>query len=438
MHDFSLSLVHPWTIISFMIMKWGLNFYIKTRQYNKLNVKKVPPSVHQFIQPNPETGENVETIFMKSQNYGLDSMKFSFIESIIRLMINIVEIVIGFFPIVWSYSTCLAMRYLGTDHEIVVSCVFVTIYMLYEQLLNIPLNAIDTFFIEAKHGFNKTTVKTFISDIFLKFGVSFVILTPVISAIIWIFNNLGSSAWFYTWLFLGASMFVGMIISPILIAPLFNTFTPLENDELKNQVTALANKLKFPLKDIYICDGSKRSSHSNAYFTGILTKRIVLYDTLLENNPPTEEIMAVLAHEFGHWALNHLTVGLVLSQIKMFIIFYAMKFFIYNTEMFQMWGFNSSQPVLIGMIIYLYVYEPIDWIMSFLENAVIRYMEFQADRFSFQQGYDIRPSLKRLYQDNKSPLLVDFLYEMAFYSHPAPMTRQQLVNRLFDSQKKNR
>ena len=167
MQDFSLFITHPWTIISFIVIKWALNFYIKTRQFKKLSVKTPPQNVYEFIQPNPESGESVEAVFMKSQSYGLDSMKFSFVKSVIRLMTSIIEIVFGFLPIVWSYSTYLSLEYFGSSHEIIISIVFVSIFMVYGHIIEIPLNAIDTFFIEAKHGFNKTTVKTFITDIIL-------------------------------------------------------------------------------------------------------------------------------------------------------------------------------------------------------------------------------------------------------------------------------
>jgi STE24 endopeptidase len=200
--------------------------------------------------------------------------------------------------------------------EISHSIVFVLSFIVIQQVLSLPTSIYHTFVLEEKFGFNKQTPKLFIMDILKSQMLAFVLAPPILAGFLAIVQKTGNKFFYYLWLF-GAGLQVFMItVYPITILPLFNKLTPLEPGDLKSGVESLAQRLKFPLHELHVIDGSKRSAHSNAYFFGMPWKKhIVIYDTLIEKSE-TEEVVAVLAHELGHWSLGHTTRLFGISQVR--------------------------------------------------------------------------------------------------------------------------
>jgi STE24 endopeptidase len=220
-------------------------------------------------------------------------------------------------PKLWDLTGSLLLRFAPTRFrgEISHSIVFVLAFIVIQQILSLPTSIYHTFVLEEKFGFNKQTPKLFVTDLLKGQMLAFILTPPILAAFLSIVQKTGNQFFYYLWLF-GAGLQVFMItVYPITILPLFNKLTPLEAGDLKTGVEALAQKLKFPLSELHVIDGSKRSAHSNAYFFGMPWKKhIVIYDTLIEKSE-TEEVVAVLAHELGHWSLGHTTKLFGISQV---------------------------------------------------------------------------------------------------------------------------
>ncbi len=251
------------------------------------------------------------------QAYGRAKAKFEVFSGLYGQIQNIAFIQFDILPKLWSWSGSLLLRFAPTRFtgEISQSIVFILAFIVIQQLLSLPASIYHTFVLEEKFGFNKQTPKLFVTDMIKSNLLAFVLAPPILSGFLAIVKKTGSQFFYYLWLF-GAGLQVFMItIYPIAILPLFNKLSPLEEGKLKTDVEDLAKKLKFPLHELYVIDGSKRSAHSNAYFFGLPWKKhIVIYDTLIEKSE-TEEVVAVLAHELGHWSLGHTTRLFGISQV---------------------------------------------------------------------------------------------------------------------------
>ena len=262
--------------------------------------------------------EVTQEVFDKSQAYGQAKARFKFVESFLGQLENIAFIQYDILPKLWGWSGHLLFRYAPARFtgEISHSIVFLLAFLAIGQILSLPTSLYHTFVLEESFGFNKQTPKIFITDKIKSWMLTAVLAPPILGGIIAIVKSAGSRFYFYLWMF-GAFLQVFMItIYPIAILPLFNKLSPLQPGALKTGVESLAAKLKFPLHELYVIDGSKRSAHSNAYFFGLPWKKhIVIYDTLIEKSE-TEEVVAVLAHELGHWSLGHTTKLFGISQVR--------------------------------------------------------------------------------------------------------------------------
>jgi STE24 endopeptidase len=258
-----------------------------------------------------------QDVYDKSQAYGRAKAKFEMVNSLYGQLQNIGFIYFDVLPKLWSWAGNLLLSFAPARFtgEISQSIVFVLSFIVLHQLLSLPSSIYHTFVLEEKFGFNKQTPKLFVTDMLKSNLLAFVLAPPILSAFLAIIQKTGNQFFYYLWLF-GAGLQVFMItIYPIAILPLFNKLSPLEPGKLKQGVEDLAKKLKFPLHELYVIDGSKRSAHSNAYFFGLPWKKhIVIYDTLIEKSE-TEEVVAVLAHELGHWSLGHTTRLFGISQV---------------------------------------------------------------------------------------------------------------------------
>jgi STE24 endopeptidase len=242
--------------------------------------------------------------------------------------------------------------------------------------------------------------------------LTFALAPPILAGFLAIIKKTGSQFFYYLWMF-GAGLQVFMItIYPIVILPLFNKLSPLEEGKLKTDVEDLAKKLKFPLHELYVIDGSKRSAHSNAYFFGLPWKKhIVIYDTLIEKSEK-EEVVAVLAHELGHWSLGHTTKLFGISQAHFFYIFALFSVFVNNNSLYADFGFTNQHPIIIGFLLFSDVLGPMDNVIKLLMNILSRRFEFQADAFANNLGYntELARSLIKLQIQNLSTMDADWMF----------------------------
>jgi len=402
-----------------------LETYLDYRQYKKLQEKKVPIEL---------SGLTTQDKFEKSQAYGSDKITFGFITSAVNQGENTIILWFGGLPFLWKFATQLAAKWdYGSEYEITISLIFVGLSLIYETVVHLPFGLYSTFVIEEKHGFNKQTLGLYFVDKLKGIGLAVVFGAPVISALLYIVKWGGPLFYIYAWGFLFVFTLFMMTIYPNLIAPLFNKFTPLSEGELKTSIEKLAASIEFPLTKLFVVDGSKRSGHSNAYFYGFFkNKRIVLYDTLLEqmNN---QEVLAVLGHELGHWKMNHVMKMLIISNIDTFLSFFLFGQFMYWDKMYSNFGFVESQPTIVGLLLFFqFIMSPINHLLSFLMNILSRKHEFQADAFAKKMGFqkELTSGLIKLSIENLGDMNPDTWYSTYHYSHPPLLERLKGIERV--------
>jgi len=277
---------------------------------------------------------------------------------------------------------------------------------------------------------NKTSLHTFVTDTIKSYFLSIVIGLPILCGILFLINLGGDYFYVYVWAFLVCVHIFFLVFYPILIQPLFNKVIPLPEGDLRSAIEALAAREKFPLTKIFTMDGSKRSSHSNAYFYGLFNdKRIVLYDTLI-NQVTQGELLAVVAHELGHWYHSHLMQKLVVLELQSFVQFFLYGWMHSNKELFESFGFNTSQvgtPALMGFMLFMFLYTPVNRFVEILMHIYERNCEYQADRFALDRGYGepLCGGLIKLSKENLSgaSLNPDPLYSLVHFSHPPLLER---------------
>lgn len=410
----------------------------------------------------PELGQIMDNeTFQKSRLYQLDKSNFSFWSGLYSETEGTLILVLGGIPFLWSLAGTVSARFgFGAEYEITQSLAFLTLATLFIAITGLPWSIYSTFVIEEKHGFNQQTLGFFLKDTVKKFAVTQCILLPVTALLLYIIKIGGDYFFIYAWLFTLCVSLVLVTIYADYIAPLFDKFTPLPEGELKTDIETMAKSISFPLTKVYVVEGSKRSSHSNAYFYGFFkNKRIVLFDTLLEDYSPlnktgeeqpenTEgddtpiepevkpknkkqgcnnpEILAVLGHELGHWKLGHTVKNIVISQMNSFLCFFLFAVLIGRRELFLAFGFNESQPTLIGlMIIFQLIFSPYNELLSFCLTVLSRRFEFQADAFAMAMGKasQLYSALIKLNKDNLGFPVADWLFSMWHYSHPPLLER---------------
>ncbi|NTW10721.1 MAG: M48 family metallopeptidase, partial [Chlorobiaceae bacterium] len=297
--------------------------------------------------------------------------------------------------------------------------------LLAQAFIDMPFSIYRTFVIEEKFGFNKTTPAVFVSDLLKSLILALLLGGPVMAAILWFFQESGPTGWFLAWAGITFVSLLLQYIAPSWIMPLFNKFVPLEEGELKGSIMKYAADVDFPLSGIFVIDGSKRSSKANAFFTGFgKRKRIALFDTLISNHP-VEELVAVLAHEIGHFKKKHIIVNMVLSLVNLGALFFLLSLFMNNSGLFQAF-FMKEVSVYGSLIFFLLFYSPVEFVLSLFLQALSRRHEFEADYFAvttYTAGGALVDALKKLSRSNLSNLTPHPLYVFLNYSHPPVMRR---------------
>ncbi len=366
-----------------------------------------------------------ERTYAKSQEYTRVYTRFGFITSTFDLLVLLLFWFNGGFN--WLD---LQVRQIF-ESEILRGVAFIGILLFANWIINLPFKLYSTFVIEEKFGFNKTSPKTFVADTLKSIALTVLIGFPLIALIIFIIQNLGEWAFLYAWIAVVIISLLLTYIAPTVFMPLFNKFTPLEEGELRKAIFNFAEKVKFPLKNIFVMDGSKRSTKSNAFFTGFgRNKRIVLYDTLITKHN-TGELVAILAHEIGHYKKKHILQGTIMQILHTGIIFLLMKVFIFDKTLFEAF-FMDNVSVYAGMIFFGMLYSPVEMFLSIFFNLLSRKNEYEADKFAAENVDEAKSmvnALKKLSKDNLSNLTPHPFYVFLNYSHPPVRQRIEAIEK---------
>jgi STE24 endopeptidase len=379
-----------------------------------LNLKAASPVI-----PESFLGVYEDSAYRRSQEYLKANTLFSMVESSADLGLLLLVWFAGGFNLLDQ-----AIRGFGFG-TVPSGMLFIGALLLIQSFAGLPFKIYKTFVLEERFGFNKTSPQVFVADMFKSLLLGLALGSPVIALILWFFEHAGSSGWIWAWS--GVTLFSLLLqyVAPTLIMPLFNRFTPLEDGELRQAILQYASDVGFPLSGIYVIDGSKRSSKANAFFTGFgRNKRIALFDTLVSNHTK-EELVAVLAHEIGHFRKKHILVAMALSMLNLGLVFYLLSLFMHNRQLFDAF-FMKETSVYGSLLFFMLLFSPVEFIMSVLLQMLSRRHEFQADQFAvttYPAGGALSGALKKLSRSTLSNLTPHPFYVFLNYSHPPVLQR---------------
>ena len=365
-----------------------------------------------------------EEKYAKSQAYLKDNTRFGLLSSTFSLALMLIVIHTGLFGILDHIVRA------QTVHPILAGLLFFGIIFIVNDMINLPISLYGTFVIEEKYGFNKTTAKTFMLDKLKGYALTFILGSVVIGPILYFFNTYGENGWWIAWGLITAFMIAVQPLFVHVIAPMFNKFAPLEEGELRTAIEVFAEKVNFPIARIDMMDGSKRSSHSNAYFSGFgKSRRIALFDTLLDKHT-TEEIVSVVAHEVGHYKKKHIITGTILGILETGVMLFVFNLIMNDPALFAVFGVENVS-VYGGLIFFGMLYSPVSLVTSIFTTALSRKNEYEADTYSLENTQNkeaLVSMLKGLAANNLSHLTPHPLMVFLSYSHPPVMDRIAAVN----------
>ncbi|HEX5170887.1 MAG TPA: M48 family metallopeptidase [Cyclobacteriaceae bacterium] len=410
--------MEPQTIL-YLILSIVVISYVFDQVLDYINLKyqrsDIPKEIEDFYNKDK---------YLKSLDYHRDQTNFSFITSAFSFILAVLMLMLGGF----GWLDGLLRQHL--HNEVALALAFFGVLMFASDILTTPFQWYSTFVIEERYGFNKTTIKTFFTDKLKGYILSAIIGGGLLSLLIYCVRVIGPDFWI--WFALIASsfiLFMNMFYTS-LILPMFNKLTPLEDGELKQAIESFAKKVEFPLDNIFIIDGSKRSKKANAFFSGIgKKKKIVLYDTLIDNHT-TEELVAVLAHEVGHFKKKHIIWGYLLSIIQIFFTLWVLSLMIFNENLSLAMG-GTQYVIHLNLLAFTILFSPISGITGLFMSMYSRKNEFEADNYA-KQNYDgtaLANALKKLSVDSLSNLFPHPLYVFFHYSHPPLMKRLEAISR---------
>ena len=375
----------------------------------------------------PEGFEKVynKNKYAKSQKYLKINSQFSLFSSSFSFLIIMVVIHFGVFGFLDDFVRA------KSSNSIYSGLVFFGILFIINDIINLPFSFFKNFVIEEKFGFNKMTISIFIKDKLKSYLLVFFIGGITMFSILSFFYYFKTYGWLMVWIFL---TIFSIIIQPIFIhfiAPMFNKFSPLDDGELKSAITKYSKEINFPISRIDVMDGSKRSNHSNAYFTGFgKSKRIALFDTLI-NNHTTEEIVSVVAHEAGHYKKKHIFFGMILSIIQTGLMLFLFNFIINEVALYKIFGV-SEPSIYTGLVFFGLLFAPINMILSLISLSISRKNEFEADQYALDTTNNpqaLISMLKGLASDNLSHLTPHPFTVFLQYTHPPIYERVKKIEK---------
>lgn len=357
--------------------------------------------------------------YKKALSYQKNRTHFNLLQETVSYLLTTAFILVGGFGIVdhWikNFGWNETARGLG----------FFGVLLGLRMILSLPFMIYDTFILEEKYGFNRTTAGVFLGDLVKGLVLTLVLGTPIYLGIAWFFQNAGQYGWLVAWFAFTLFQILLMYLAPAIIMPLFNKFTPLPEGEVKKAIQLYAQNRKFQLSGIFTMDSSKRSTKSNAFFTGFgKFRRLVLFDSLLEKQTP-EELVAIFAHEVGHYELKHILKSLLLSLLPTAVLFYCVALILDNEEVFS--AFSMDGPsIYAGLVFVGLFFGPVSQLLSIFTQRLSRKHEYEADAFSVKtNGHPehLISALKKLSVDNLSHLTPHPLKVLLEYTHPPILER---------------
>jgi len=402
-------------IITFILLSFLLNLTV-----DRLNLSCIQTSLPEEFKGWYDTEK-----YKKAQRYLRETTGFSQLHSTAYTVLTITFILLGGFNLI---DTAVRGLELGS---ILTGLVYTGVLLAASGLLNLPFTVYEKFVIEARYGFNRTRVTTFVTDILKICLLSALLGGPLLALVLWFFEQAGPQAWLYCWAALCTFQLCILVAAPVIIMPLFNTFTPVPEGALQDTIGAYARSQGFKIKGLFTMDGSKRSSKSNAFFSGIgRFRRVVLFDTLLEkHNLP--ELLAVVAHEIGHYKKRHILTQLCMSWAVSGCMFFLLSVFLENPELFAAFGMEHVS-IYASLVFFGFLYAPVDMLLSIAANALSRRNEYEADRFAADttgRPEALINALKKLSVDNLSNLTPHPLKVVTAYAHPPVLERIRALQR---------
>ena len=406
MQDFLNSTNFTQIFIALISIKFLLETYLKIRNLKSIdnNKESVPDRFKDVV---------TEEEYKKSIFYNTDRIKFQIFTSLFGSVVLIIFTIGGLL----NYLTQVVMDI--TPSNVLGAVLLGLLLIIVEEIISIPISIYSTFVIEERHGFNKTTKKTFVTDIFKGLLISGAISSILYATVIFIIISAGDLWWIYAFAAVFTLQAIIFFLYPVLIMPLFNKFEPLDDEEFKKPIEKLLEKVDFKSKGLFVMNASLRSTHGNAFFTGIgKNKRIVFFDTLLKTIEP-DEMEAILGHELGHYKLGHIRKTLISSLVFGFLGFYILNEIFKSDNFFIAHGLENLTVYSKFLMFYL-VIGSYTFFTKPITSALSRKREFEADDFSFQftDGEHMISGLLKLTKDNASNLTPDPLYSSYYYSHP--------------------
>ena len=407
-------------ILAALLILWNLEFVVTL-----LNLKAQSPT------PPEELADVFDhERFAKSQAYTRASSRFNIVESVISLFILLAFWLTGGF----GWLDQLSRSWFSS--ELMAGLAFLSVLYLGHLLLHLPLSVYSTFVIEERFGFNKTTPKTFVVDQIKGLLLSAILGLPLAAGVLWIFGNV-PQAWLWAWLLFTAVQLFLMWLAPVVILPLFNKFDPMDDGPLREAIERMAAKCEFPLTEISVMDGSKRSTKANAYFTGFgKTKKIALYDTLIEEQT-TDELVAVLAHEIGHFKCRHIIQRLAVSILQSGALFFLLGLAVDRDGAFARLLFDAfgveTISAHVGLVLFGILFSPASRLLGIFSNMWSRKHEFEADAYAAKAMGDsgsLISALKKLSAKNLSNITPHPMRVFLDYSHPPILQRLNALKSL--------
>ncbi len=406
-------------ILSILIGGYFLNLIVEV-----LNIKAANPKL-----PSEFVGYYNREKYKKSQEYLRENTIFKLIQSGLITVLFVLAIFTGFFNWIDNFVRSFNLSLIPSG------LLFALIIFLMLEVINLPFSIYDNFSLEQRYGFNRMTPKIFVTDKIKGLIIGIILGAMILSFLFWFFDQFRIWGWLFCWLGLTLFELFLLFIWPRFIMPLFNKFEPMEAGELKNKIGGYANSENFKIEGIYRMDASKRSTKSNAFFAGFgKFKKIVLFDTLIENHS-SDEIVAILAHEVGHYKKKHIFQMILISFLSNGLMFYILSLLITNGELFK--AFRMDQvSIYAGLFFFGFLYIPINSILSVIANFVSRRNEKEADFFAVKSsrlGDQFIKALKKLSVKNLSNLTPHPVKVILAYSHPPILERIRYIRNYIEN-----
>lgn len=392
------------------ILSFILNRYLVLRQRRAVLKATAPPKIFQ--------DKITDEKFQQEKSYQLDKINFGIICSIIDIITTLPQII--YLGKCWDFC-----QYGG---EITQSLIFMIVSSILGLFVSVPISYYSTFVIEEKYGFNKSTLKLWITDQIKSFAIGMVLQSILLSIIIFIYRKTGPKSVIIIQIFLVIFQLVMQVIYPIFILPLFTKLTPITEGPVFEGISKLCTETKFNAKQVYSADDSKRTNHTNAMVFGLFTKKIAFADKFLED-PKVDELVAIIAHEIGHSKHWHLFKQFIISQVSLLVALNALYLFMKSDSIFNEFGIQSK-PLVVGLILLSTLQSPISILLALPLNMLSRHMEFQADAFAASQGLPIDSALINLATDNMDTIDDDPLYSAFTASHPTIPQRVEAARKI--------